>query len=254
MNGNGIGPDSLTRGQMNLRWAVGVLGIWFPIILIVLGCFYYGEVRLTISDYYNFVASNNSSGSPKPLYYPALRDFFVGVLFLIGLSLIYYTGYEKKINEFISDKMATTIAGVCALGVAMIPTAAPSNAIILKYINLPFISVSILHVIVATLFFLSVTYISFIVFTRTDPSEPMSPRKKRRNMIYIGCGTVMLVAIVLIGVVSVIGHWWPDLQTTLKEKCYIVLILESVSLVAFGFSWLTKAKASFLKIFGVVKG
>ena len=63
-------------------------------------------------------------------------------------------------------------------------------------------------------------------------------RKLQRNIVYRVCGYTMLACIVLIIPLKVI----PSLVMIAKEYD-LVFWLEGITIVAFGFSWLTKGEA-----------
>jgi len=63
-----------------------------------------------------------------------------------------------------------------------------------------------------------------------------TPRKMKRNKIYIICGVVMLAAL------SAITIYFSFLQKSYLQTSF-VFWAETVALVAFGISWLTKGGA-----------
>ena len=225
MNDQISGADLIALDQVTFRKALGMLGMSFPFILLIGGLLFDGRIGTSISAYYHFVA-------PPDAYHPAMRDVFVGVLFLIGLSLIFYQGYEKKIDEPFSDNLIANVAGISAIAVALIPTDDTEG-----------ISVDIIgdiHLAFATVFFVALTYICWSVFTRTDKREKTSVEKKRKkksNQIYRICARIMATALVLIAVVSI---WLPDLQ----DDYYAVFVLESIAVFFFGLAWWIKADTS----------
>jgi hypothetical protein len=98
------------RSYVVIRIAVGCVGLLLPLALIV------GEA--TILD-----APVHARDSISSYYHSPMRDIFVGSLSVIGVLLITYR-VDRKDAEF----WASTIAGVCLLGVANFPTERPHIA------------------------------------------------------------------------------------------------------------------------------
>lgn len=234
---------------ITLRRAVGFLGISFPILLI-LGGFVFSpclsqntagactRVLPTLSEYY-------ASGA---------RDIFVGVLCVIGFFFFAYRGHSRE------DDIAGDLACFFALGVALFPTTS-QHMIIEK-----------LHGASALGMFLVLFYFSACLFTQTkdtprerawqrirramgrmargvgrfvarktapnDPNDHRSPRKKLRDNVYLICGGVILVCVLLC-----LASFATGLRTSPRYGGYNpVLILEAIALIAFGFSWLVKGE------------
>ncbi len=221
MNDQISGAGLIALDQVTFRKALGILGMSLPFILLIGGLLFYDQIGTSISAYYHFGASPDA-------YHPAMRDVFVGVLFLIGLSLIFYQGY-KKLNEPFSDDLITNVAGISAIAVALIPTNDAIGVLDDK--------IGDIHLAFATVFFVALTYICWSVFTRTDRPGKMSDGKKKRNQIYRICARIMATALVLIAVVSL---WLPDL----KDDYYAVFVLESIAVFFFGLAWWIKADTS----------
>lgn len=78
---------------------------------------------------------------------------------------------------------------------------------------------------------------SIFLFTKSDQSkENQTPQKRTRNIVYIVCGVIMILSILILGIYF-IEHGNKDSR--------IVFSLEILSLLAFGISWLTKGEALF---------
>jgi hypothetical protein len=91
------------------------------------------------------------------------------------------------------------------------------------------------HYASAALFFLTLAYISFFLFTKSKGHK--TPEKKMRNKVYRTCAVVMVGCLVVIALVHVFG-WEKYNLAQLK----IVFLLETLALWAFGLSWLTKGE------------
>ncbi len=203
MGNNGDGKRTFVS-YLTLRRVVGILGVLLPILLAV-GCFVLGsggELQSSISAYYG----------------TAMRDVFVGVLFVIGWFLFSYTGYERK------DDIAGDLACFFALGVALFPTISDSQAI------------RTVHFIFAAALFLVLAYFSLFLFTQTKKGVPQTPEKEARNRIYMACGVIMLACI------ASVTLYYAFLQDAPVAAIKPVFWLESLALWAFGWSWFVKGE------------
>src|SRR3989344_41314 len=98
--------DYLVLSYLDLRKAIGVIGMALPFVL-VFGKFSIqgGGIQSSISSY----------------YYTVMGDVFVGSLCAIAVFLGSYRGYTR------TDSIAGNLACVFALGTALFPTA-PEDA------------------------------------------------------------------------------------------------------------------------------
>jgi hypothetical protein len=210
-----------------MRKAIGILGIVFPIILLA-GSFLFGEchkVQISISAY----------------YHTNMRNIFVGLNCAVALFLFSYRGHDRI------DNMAGYLGCIFALGVAFLPCR-------ISHPDPPCLNPSFqdaligkLHLACAGLFFLVLIVYTLFQFpkTHTDLSTgenlPMGPQKKKRNKVYYLCGSTMVLSLILmILYLKVLEHRYPRL-----DRMTPVFWLESVSLLCFGFSWLTKGQLFF---------
>lgn len=192
---------SQTYSYLALRKAVGWIGILLPLVLFLGDFLLAGKSRplLNISLY----------------YHTEMRDVFVGSVCAIGLFMFYYRGYDKW------DNIAGNLAGLCALGIAWFPVTRSGP------LDLP----GKVHFISASGFFILLSCFSLLLFTRkrTKPTR----RKLIRNRIYIACGAVMLLCLLLIVI------FFNFLQEHHPVSSF-VFWAETAALIAFGISWLTK--------------
>jgi hypothetical protein len=192
-----------------LRQGIGILGISLPFILAIFEWLLFQKSIQDSISYY---------------YYTGMRDVLVGVLCATGVFLWVYKGYDH------ADEYACKIAAVSAVGIALFPT--PSDQAYKGFS---------MHFIFAAVFFLTLTFISWVLFTKTSAPKSkrakkgkLPGRKARRNMIYRVCAAVMFACILLIGVSG---------MAALPFKMYSQTFwLETIALIAFGFSWITKGQ------------
>lgn len=198
-----------------LRCALGCLGMLLPLIVLVL-CFVFGH---------GFPDSISAT-----YYIPACITPFMIILGSAGILLFSYKGYDKH------DDIVCSIAGLFAIGICLFPCGTKDlierwpEVAVLDHVGTfqipPFIS-GILHNVCAIGFFGLLSYNSMFLFTKS--SGQMTDNKKKRNIIYRVCGIVMIASFLAIIPISIF-KWWGG-----------IWIVETVALVFFGISWLTKA-------------
>ncbi len=196
-----------TRSYLSLRKTVGWIGILLPFVL-ALGV---------------IIASGNEDMVPSisHYYHTMMGDVFVGSLCAVALFMFFYCGYSER------DDWTGNIAAVSAIGVALFPTTE----------GFPTELIGKVHFAFATVFFLALAYYSLFLFTKSKPDETPTDQKLARNKIYITCGIIMLGCLVAIMIYS-----WRVENTT---ETRFIFWAESVALVAFGISWLTKGETMY---------
>jgi hypothetical protein len=193
--------SSLTFSYLALRKAVGWIGILLPFVLMMGGYLIFKE---------DFTLKNISV-----YYYTGMRDVFVGSLCAISLFLFFYKGYDKW------DNRMGSLAGFFALVVAFFPTVEEG----------PYDWQAHVHFYSAACLFVILSGISLFLFTKKETFP--TNRKLKRNRIYIICGSVMIVS--LIAGEAFILFFEGD-----HPESDFVFWVETIALVAFGVSWLTK--------------
>ena len=201
------GESPLLRSYLSLRKSIGLIGTALPFVLGLGGLLF---------------ASLSLQSSVSSYYHTALRDVLVGSLCAIAVFLWSYCGYDRR------DRIAGNLACICALGVALFPTA-PENPTALQS------ALSRVHLISAAGFFLTLAYFSIVLFRLSDDPTPTS-RKLQRNLVYEACGYTILACIVGIGALSLTpaGERLKQLRP--------VFWLEAAAIVAFGISWAVKGE------------
>jgi len=202
--------NTLAFSYLSLRRTVGLLGVLLPFVLAIgLMMFFNQGIQSSISYY----------------YHTAMGDVFVGIVCVIGIFLYSYKGYEPI------DDIVGNFACIFAIGLALFPTHAdPAHPDWAGHI----------HSICAALFFLTLSYFSICLFTKTGSKQIKSNVKLLRNQIYLACGYIMLLCIFLIGLIHIPAL--AELNAQLKEYSP-VFWFEAIAIVAFGISWLIKGEA-----------
>ncbi len=158
--------------------------------------------------------------SMSAYYYTKVGNLLVGVICGISLFLFSYHGYKWY------DSLASKLAGLFGLGIAFLPTSESSDKSDI---------ISILHYLTSAVFLVILALMSLFLFTKSK--GPMTDKKKQRNRVYRTCGIVILVAIAFIPIAGIDSIW--ERIKFLKPT----FVCETIALVAFGISWLTKGEA-----------
>lgn len=193
----------LIVSYLTLRRALGIFGILLP-ALVVFGALVLDSSRLlsSVSAYYG----------------TSMRDVLVGFEFAMGWFLFSYRGYDRR-DDIIGD-----LACVFFLGTAVFPTTSANETI------------QIVHAVCAAGAFLMLATFSLCLFTKTRKDREPTDEKKDRNKIYVGCGVIMLVCIALVAV----NHFF--FKDSGLSRFQPVFWLETIAMLAFGVSWITKGE------------
>lgn len=216
------------QSSLTLRKTVGAIGILLPLLLYFILYFSSAYIKpLPSISHYFFTKSGTA---------------FVCTLSLLGVFLIIYKGKEKI------DLVMSLIAGIAALFIAFFPT---DNLTTIccdhsKFYATTIISVSktreIIHYVAAASFFLSLAYMSFFLFTKSNlPPHLRSQNKKLRNKLYRICAILMVLSIITILLWGFLEIFPKDIY----EKYQLTFWLEVIAIESFGFSWLVKGETLF---------
>jgi len=221
------GKQDILYSYYRIRKLIGLLGIILPALVVIV----YGGFLSSISHY----------------YYTKSSVVFISVLSALGLFLISYKGYERdKKTERLSDNLITHIGGVAVLLVVIFPTYC--SGISISGINSFCLSdayplfghrsavVNIIHLISAGTFFITMGWMSIFRFTKRDFKEDLTNEKQNKNKIYRFCGYTIWISMGILLVEFSLKIFYPDFNIT----NYDVFILETISIIAFGISWLVK--------------
>jgi len=210
--------DGIVVSYLTLRTFVGGLGVTLPFVLWLGGEWVFGlKLQPSMSAY----------------YYTPMRDVFVGFLFAIGTFFITYRGHSRW------DSVAGFAVCIFALGVALFPTTdcGPIVAGGCQAANSTTPFHAKVHFTSAAGLLITLAIFSLFLFTKSDPSQPMTPRKKWRNTVYRTCG------IVILAMVAAAAYYVIKYPSCCGEQGPTLFVLEAVALVAFGLSWIVKGEA-----------
>jgi hypothetical protein len=187
-----------------LRKAIGIIGIALPIGLLV------GKP---------LVDGGGMLGSISAYYYSGMRNYFVGIMCALAVFFFSYR-YAPR------DNFLSTLTSLFALGVAFFLTAPRGTDITWT---------AWLHFACAVLFFLTLAYFAYFIFTLPPlPKEKLEPRKRLRNKVYRICGITIVVSLALSPILDRV------LSNAVRAQIHPLFWLESIAVWAFSFSWLVK--------------
>lgn len=193
-----------------LQMMVGSIGLAFPVIIPLTAWLLSGlALQSSLSVY----------------YYTSAGDLFVGSLCAIGICLLAYLGPQIK------DNIAGDIAGIAAIGVALVPT----------FEGEPTGWMGWVHAVFAGIFFFTLAVFAGCLFTKSSDKQPRSPKKLRRNRFYRVCAVTILVCLFGIGAAFFVSD-------TLAEARAIYWF-EAIGILAFGCSWFVKSEPRWLTYF-----
>lgn len=183
----------------NMRAIIGYIGLTLPVALLLTGVVD-GHIESSLSAY----------------YYSKVGDVFTGALCVIGVFLVAY-----RLGSWAIDNVATTLAGVSALGVAFFH-AAPQNA------TLSQLRLADVHLTCAATLFILLGAISLFIFPRD-----ILPNQTWRANWYMALGALIWLSIALMPTLN-------SLAGSFYNNDHVFFGLETVCVMAFSVSFILK--------------
>ena len=210
--GRGATPESLS--QLAHRRLIGILGLLLPVLLYVLAGL------LPTVGLPRWKALNSISA----YYYTGAVSVFAGVLFALALFLLTYPGYK----EVAADRVVGRVGGLAAIAVALFPTKAPAGLSAPSWWR-P--NMTVIHHTSAVVLFVAFILFAIWLFRKSNIPRPRDRplEKRRRDDICLACGIVMIVAVL-----------WAASSTFTHAPIFLP---ESIAIIGFAVSWLTKGEA-----------
>ena len=184
----------------NMRAIIGYIGLTLPVVLLISG-----------------LVDGHLEGSISAYYYTKVGNVFTGALCVIGIFLLAY-----RLTALTIDNIATSLAGLAALGVAFFHCAPP-------HATLSQLRLADVHLTCACCLFVLLGAISLFIFPRTD----VEPDEKWRANCYMGLGALIWLAIILMPTLNAVA-------STFYNSSHIFFILETVCVMAFSVSFILK--------------
>jgi hypothetical protein len=183
----------------NLRAITGYVGLSLPVVLLIAGLAD-GHIESSISAY----------------YYTKVGNVFTGALCVIGVFLLAY-----RLTAWAVDSIATTLAGIAALGVAFFHCA-PQNATPSQ------LELAKVHLTCAAVLFVLLGAISLFLFPRD-----LLPSQRWRARWYRALGALIWLAIALMPALS-------SLAGSFYNNDHVFFTLETTCVMAFAVSFILK--------------
>lgn len=210
-----------------LRKAIGLIGFCLPFALLL------GVVAFDVPMQHSI----------SRFFFTGLRDIFVIAMGGVGVFLIAYHGHDPEADEWLTDWRVSTVAGVAALGVALIPTLCDITCYepptLADRLIVSEAWQGALHSGAAGIFLSSLAVMCICLFTRTDAVDP-PPDKLRRNRLFRACGAVILTMVAALFLFKLVLR---DLGLSWDTAWHFTFWAESVAVWAFGTAWLVKGEA-----------
>jgi hypothetical protein len=204
--------SELIHSFLALRKSVGLIAMALPFVLLLV----YGE----------------GLGSVSQGYYTAGGALFVAGVCTIGVFLLFYRGFDGR------DRVASFIAGAAALLVGVVPCGCGKEAgPPLLWGWGPSYAESVwpgVHLLAAALLFGVLALFCLWLFPLSDVPRHANRKKDHRNITYFVCGGVIVGCLLALFVHFAVVRWLGPGG---------VFWLETVMLLAFGFSWAVKGEA-----------
>jgi len=211
-----------------LRMLIGILGMALPLLLWL----------------FLYVASGYATSleSISHYYYTRVGSIFVIIVSLMAIFLIVYKGKEPV------DFFLSFTAGIFALCVLLFPTSNITSICgdLDKNYSVTIIPGSLFrerfHYASAGIFLGCLAYMSLFIFTKSNIPEwsMRTTKKKISNIIYILCGIIMTLAMVII-FAGFLG-WIP---ADFYDAHHLTFWMEALAVECFGISWLVKGQTLF---------
>jgi len=208
--------SSILETSPHYRTAIGLLGAALPWILMAGGALQGSKVQSTVSAY----------------YYTGMRDWFVGILWVLGVFLFFYVyrprhphqapSRWKCVRTGAADSWLGKVAGVSALVVALVPTTPPPDSK-----DVP-PTIGTVHGVAAATLFVCLALFPLILFSQS--------RTRRRRYLVYGWTMVALLAL------TVAYAFAPASFRESLARWQPILVLETLLITVFGGSWFEKGR------------
>lgn len=198
-----------------LRQALGYLGLLLPALVYV------------VARWRNVEGTQGWAplDSISEYYYSGSATILTGTLWAMGAFLFTYQGYENESRPW--DLRTGKVASVAALSISLFPTRAVEGFASPLWWRDWMQSVHLASA--AVLFGCFIAYSWFLFPQSSQPVGKRDRDKRRRNAVYRACGVGMALALLWVVIALLMGGH--------------IFVPESLALILFGISWLTKGRA-----------
>lgn len=193
------------------RKTLALMGVLLPILAPLMGFIAYDKNG---SEFWYSISAT---------FYATSNIFMIGTLAIFAFFLFTYKGYD------IGDNVTCSFSAFMALGILIFPCDCSLADKTTGVLNMPTPVSHVVHCIVAGLLFASFAYMIGFRFTKHANYVAWTPKKLKRNDIYIICALIIAIGMVSQVITSLIGIKW------------MTIVNEAVMLWAFSFAWAVKA-------------
>lgn len=189
------------------RNVLGALGMLLPVISVIGGLF----VR----------------NKPDSWWYSISVTYYItpALAIILGACAIFLLCY-RSYNTI--DTVINVLSGICAFGVVLFPCDNPYGIEYVGFFQIPVGISAVIHSICAMLLFALLAFNIGWLFTRGHNTL--------NNKIYKVCSYSMIVIMVFFVITIIAGH------LGFAYPKWLVMIVEAILLLLFGFAWLVKGK------------
>lgn len=220
--------DHISKTYKATRKGLAYIAIVFPLLLLG-GGYFLAKLHLqgSMSAYYHASPFSQADEllNPGSHLHPGegvMRNWFVGLLFGLGIILLLYRGFTRMEN------FALTLAGCMGLGVALFPMAWGDE---FKGVRFTILGVQCsLHGACAVALFLCIGYVCIFRASDTLPLIKDIKKRKRYAIAYKWLGWAMIASPLMAFILSSVFH---------KQNAYTFFI-ELAGIWVFAAYWLVK--------------
>lgn len=220
--------NRLVLSYVAVRQALGYLGYFLPLSLVIQASLPGNRLEASISDY----------------YYTSMGGVLTGTLAAIGIFLVTYCGYDRAPGEWLSDRWLSRTAGAAALAVALLPIGREGYPVCIGEPRTCWVfgataHADLLHYAAAFVFFLCLALLSLVQFPRGERDASGRLRWTGRTFTFLLSGTAILAMMA-----AILPYFLADPETKvlLQENRYRFWC-ESIAVLAFATSWLANGGA-----------
>jgi hypothetical protein len=211
--------NHVLRSYFLMRIGIAIIGIAFPFVLLFGGLIVHICPQDSMSAYYHAIGEGGAS----------MRNWFVGLLFAVSISLGLYRGYSR-----VEDRLLDA-AGFLGVGIAIFPMSwSPLvDSACGRAVGVPYRGVRIgpwpLHDILAFAFFICIAFVCWFCADDTLCLVPSPARRRQLRVVYR--------VIALLMPTTMFAAWGIN---TIWGTSWAVFWAEAAGVVVFGVYWLIK--------------
>ncbi|GAB4385408.1 hypothetical protein [Albidovulum sp.] len=227
---DGTGNDeNLVLSYIAVRQALGLLGLSLPLSLLAFGLWSPSDFASSISGF----------------YYTPMGGVLTGILTAIGVFLCAYRGYPRQPGEWLSDRWLARLAGLAAIGVALMPIGRAGYPVCVQdpapvcwRFGFTF-QPDLAHYAAAVLFFTCMALIALVQFPRGERDADGRLCWTLNTWIYLSSGGLIVASMAAVGLYFLTT----GAARAAMDAARFLFWSESVGILAFSAAWLVKGKA-----------